>query len=217
MIKIQVIDEKLLLETLTNDHSGQKEEQGKENLTSIKSQNLLKEDVSLIDLIPETKSLIFSFKNIGKIENLNGFDKIIKLCLDNNSIEEICNLDHFIHLKWLDLSFNKITKITGLDKLKSLEDLSLCNNKITIVEGLDKLPKLQCLSLGSNLISNFSDTLSLRYVKSLKMITLMGNPLSHDEYYKKKALAYFPQFGTSIILSLTPPKRWTRLSLCQES
>ena len=56
------------------------------------------------------------------IENLIGFERLVKLCLDNNYIEEITNLSHLTSLRWLDLSFNKIRKIQGLDQLTQLED-----------------------------------------------------------------------------------------------
>ena len=92
-------------------------------------------EVSLVDLAPKALTLTLSFKSVGHIENLVGFDRLEKLCLDNNFIEEIVNLSHLKCLKWLDLSFNKIRRIQGLDQLKRLEDLSLYCNKISVVEG----------------------------------------------------------------------------------
>ena len=93
-------------------------------------------EVSLVDLAPKALTLTLSFKSVGHIENLVGFDRLEKLCLDNNFIEEIVNLSHLKCLKWLDLSFNKIRRVQGLDQLKKLEDLSLYCNKISVVEGM---------------------------------------------------------------------------------
>ena len=56
----------------------------------------------------EVNHLIFSFKNILKIDNLIGFDRLVKLQLDNNIIEKVENLSHLSNLEWLDLSFNMI-------------------------------------------------------------------------------------------------------------
>lgn len=78
--------------------------------------------------------LSLSYKNILKIQNLDGLFYLEKLQLDNNLIERIENLDHLVNLKWLgkifysDLSFNCIKEIKGLEKLTQITDLSLYNN-----------------------------------------------------------------------------------------
>lgn len=40
----------------------------------------------------------FSFKNLAKISNLWGLDKLVKLQLDNNRIEKIENLRHLVSI-----------------------------------------------------------------------------------------------------------------------
>lgn len=47
----------------------------------------------------EVKCLLLSYQNILKIDNLVGFDKLIKLQLDNNIIEKIENLGHLVNLE----------------------------------------------------------------------------------------------------------------------
>ena len=42
----------------------------------------------------EVKCLHLSYQNVLKIDNLVGFDKLVKLQLDNNIIEKIENLGH---------------------------------------------------------------------------------------------------------------------------
>ena len=102
------------------------------------------EESSIVELAPITEALVLSFNSIGKIENMNGFDNLTKLCLDNNQIEKIQGLSHLKKLRWLDLSFNKIRKIEGLDSMEDLVDLSLYSNKITEVSGLSTCLNLQC-------------------------------------------------------------------------
>ena len=101
LIRVQVIDERMLFETLKKSD---KEKLKDKDFSSEKQDDI-------INLITEASSLILSYKNIMKIENLIGFEKLTKLCLDNNSIETISNLTPLTNLKWLDLSFNKISKI----------------------------------------------------------------------------------------------------------
>ena len=67
--------------------------------------------LKISEIMNEVDTLRLSFKNIVKIDNLTGFEKLTTLCLDNNGIEDICNLEACANLKWLDLSFNKITEI----------------------------------------------------------------------------------------------------------
>lgn len=47
--------------------------------------------------------LVLSYCNIYAIDNLQGFEKLTELRLDNNIIERIDNLSHLTNLKWLDL------------------------------------------------------------------------------------------------------------------
>ena len=183
LIKTKVVDENLLLEGL-HKHELHKADESK-------AEYKLDETNDIINLIPNATILLLSFKNISKIENLVGFTKLTKLCLDNNNIETITNLSLLVNLTWLDLSFNKIKKIEGLNNLINLEDLSLFNNLITVIEGLDNCKKLKCLSIGNNQISNINDTILLRRIPSLRILTLAGNPICKDSDYKKKVIVYF--------------------------
>eukprot|EP01040_Poterioochromonas_malhamensis_P012764 gene12764-13990_t len=177
--EIQVIDDRLLIEGILEERTVS------ENDTS-----RLTGEINLVEIAPTVETLTLSFKRIAKIENLIGFERLIKLCLDNNSIEDIINLSHLTSLKWLDLSFNKIRKIHGLDALIHLEDLSLYSNKISSVDGLEKLVKLQCLSLGNNRIDSMEQIIKLRQLRNLKMLTLSDNPICRESEYRMIVLAY---------------------------
>jgi Leucine-rich repeat (LRR) protein len=135
-VEIQVIEDKLLLDGIADE--------------KLKGIDFTRQSIefNLVEYAPKVETLELSFKRISRIENLVGFENLIKLCLDNNLIEEITNLSHLTKLKWLDLSFNKIRRIQGLEHLTQLDDLSLYSNKISIIEGLEKCTNLQCLSLG---------------------------------------------------------------------
>ena len=173
--EVQVIDDKLLIEGIVVKKSDSGER---------------REELSLVDMCPIAASLVLSFQNIGKIENLVGLESLTKLCLDNNQIKDIVGLDHLVNLKWLDLSFNNIQVIDGLRSLKQLEDLSLYSNKISSIEGLDQCTSLQCLSLGNNKIDSLEQVIRLRQLSSLRMLTLAGNPICDEAEYKMTILAY---------------------------
>ena len=175
-VDIQVIDDKLLAEGLT--------------VANADSDSPYVGEINLVDAAPSAVKLSMSFKNIGRIENLVGFDRLEKLCLDNNLLEEIINLGHLKCLKWLDLSFNKIRRIQGLENLRQLEDLSLYCNKISVIEGLESCPNLQCLSLGNNRIDSLDQVIKLRQVRSLRMLTVANNPIENNSEYRMTVLAY---------------------------
>jgi len=138
----------------------------------------------------EVKCLLLSYQNILKIDNLVGFDKLIKLQLDNNIIEKIENLGHLVNLEALDLSFNNISEISGLDTLTNLTTLSLFSNRITQLGGLDALTKLQVLSVGNNLIQQLDNVMYLRPFAMLQAVNLVGNPFCQDEEYRRYVLAH---------------------------
>ena len=174
---MRVIDDAMLIDSIVLDKFQKAEVDNNEN-------------IDVVDLVPSAEILLLSFKNIFKIENLVGFYNLIKLCLDNNFIEEICNLQFLKKLKWLDLSFNKIKKIQGLKSLTELEDLTLFSNKITVVEELENCQKLKCLSIGNNKIDSLDQILKFRQLPELRMLTLSGNPICKESEYKTMVLAY---------------------------
>ncbi|CAM9289298.1 unnamed protein product [Phaeothamnion confervicola] len=144
----------------------------------------------LAQLVAQATTLSLSYRNVLEIDNLQGFHRLTKLCLDNNIIERICNLDHLVSLRWLDLSFNAIKRIEGLGALTRLMDLSLCNNQIAEIEGLDACQELQCLSLGNNRIAGLDNIVRLRQFTKLRLVSLSGNPVCKESEYKSAVLAY---------------------------
>tara|TARA_B110001452_G_C15211075_1_gene420076 strand:- start:78 stop:1637 length:1560 start_codon:yes stop_codon:yes gene_type:complete len=138
----------------------------------------------------EVDCLIFSFKNILKIDNLIGFDRLVKLQLDNNIIERVENLSHLHALEWLDLSFNNISEISGLESLTSLTNLSFFSNRITSIGNLDTLKNLQLLSLGNNLIRNLDSIMYLRPFAHLQAVNFVGNPFCQESEYRAYVLAH---------------------------
>lgn len=138
----------------------------------------------------DVKCLLLSYQNILKIDNLVGFDRVVKLQLDNNIIEKIEHLGHLTSLEALDLSFNNISEISGLENLTRMTTLSLFSNRITQLGGLDTLDKLQVLSVGNNLISQLDNVMYLRSFSKLQAVNLVGNPFCQEEEYRRYVLAH---------------------------
>ncbi|XP_017060984.1 dynein regulatory complex subunit 3 [Drosophila ficusphila] len=118
------------------------------------------------------------FKNILRIDHLWMMPNLTKLCLNCNKIEVIEHLNMLTALKDLNLSFNYITRIENLETLVNLEKLSLFSNRIRKIENIHTLEKLVILSIGNNLIDTVEGIERLRFVGSLKVLNLEGNPIA---------------------------------------
>ena len=140
----------------------------------------------------EIEVLSLSFKNLSRIDNLNGLKSLTTLKLDNNIISTIENLDHLVNLTWLDLSFNNISKISGLEALTKLTDLTLFNNSISTFSGLEGLTNLNVLSIGNNNIGDVKEIRGLRQYSNLNVLNMDGNPVCDDTEYKMTVLAFLP-------------------------
>ena len=178
-VDLSVIDDKLLAEAILDEKSAAEAE-------GIRAAG----EPNLVELGPVCSSLVLSFKNIGRIENLIGFDNLLKLYLDNNQIEEIGNIGHLTKLQWLDLSFNKIREIKGLENLTELKDVSFYSNKIRTIKGLENCKKIECLSLGNNKIESLDQIIKLRGMECLKSLSIAGNKVCEDNECRNITLVY---------------------------
>ncbi|XP_020807053.1 dynein regulatory complex subunit 3 [Drosophila serrata] len=124
------------------------------------------------------RTMRLEFKNILRIDHLWMMPNLTTLCLNCNKIEVIEHLTMLTALKDLNLSFNYITRIENLETLVNLEKLSLFSNRIQKIENLQTLEKLVILSIGNNLINTVEGIERLRFVSSLRVLNLEGNPIA---------------------------------------
>ncbi|XP_071964951.1 leucine-rich repeat-containing protein 49-like isoform X2 [Antedon mediterranea] len=146
------------------------------------------EEISGLDGLKSLRVLMLGKNRIKKIENLDTLLKLDVLDLHGNQIKDVENLGHLEELRVLNLAGNNITTVQNLLGMDSLTELNLRRNKITIVEDVDNLPTLQRLFLSFNCIASFEDISCLGDSTSLTELSLDGNPLSHDSYYKQTIL-----------------------------
>lgn len=183
-----IINEDLILECLKSQSLWLNEsDDQRPDAECLKLRELLAEEVLDITL---TTILDFSFRNIYEIAHLQGFERLVKLKLDNNKIRKIENVDHLVNLEWLDLSFNQIRKIDGLGTLSKLRTLVLSSNRVDAIENLEGSPDLEILSLADNRITNLAEVEALRTFKNLKVLNLKGNPVVDVEDFHNTAYAF---------------------------
>uniref|UniRef100_A0A3Q3XF82 Leucine rich repeat containing 49 n=1 Tax=Mola mola TaxID=94237 RepID=A0A3Q3XF82_MOLML len=106
-------------------------------------------------------------------------------CLDNL---QDSNVSHLSQLKVLNLAGNSISRVENLQGLDCLTEHNLWHNCISVVIEVDLLPCLQRLFLSCNNIISFDQLACLGELCSLSEVTLDGNPIALETWYKQAVL-----------------------------
>ena len=166
---------------------------------------------TLFDFTPpiSLRQANFSHNKIGDMPDLSAFKHLVKLNLDHNGISQIAGLSACQSLMILTLSNNNIDKIEGLDDLR-LRRLSLSCNKLTQIENLESVTLLQevdfsgnnifglsgftakhqlySLNMSDNQISDLEEMRHLAFIKSLRVLNFVNNPVVDVEEYRKSVI-----------------------------
>jgi hypothetical protein len=100
-------------------------------------------NMNIIDLTP-----------LEYIDNIDYYEYIKTLYLNNNQIEDISHLKNFNQLNYLFLNNNQIEDISILQNFNNLIELDLSNNVIIDISSLQNLNNLRYLSLNDNQIKD---------------------------------------------------------------
>ncbi|XP_043934404.1 leucine-rich repeat-containing protein 49 [Protopterus annectens] len=152
-------------------------------------------------------------KKISKLENLKKLDV---LDLHGNEIRKIENINHLSELRVLNLSRNMIIHVENLNGLDSLAELNVRYNQIVSVRDADALPCLQRLFLSFNNISSFEEIFCLAESSSLSEITLDGNPIAQESWYKQTVLRHMLQLRQLDMKRITEEERRTASALARK-
>ncbi|XP_061101674.1 leucine-rich repeat-containing protein 49-like isoform X1 [Conger conger] len=145
-------------------------------------------ELSGISALTSLRVLMLGKNRIKRIWNLESLTKLDVLDLHANQIAQIENLSHLAELRVLNLAGNLISRVEGLEGLDSLTELNLRHNRISYVTEVDRLPFLQRLFLSCNCIGSFDELACLGESCSLSELTLDGNPVAQETWYRPAAL-----------------------------
>ncbi|XP_053722518.1 leucine-rich repeat-containing protein 49 isoform X2 [Synchiropus splendidus] len=141
-----------------------------------------------IEALSSLKVLLLGRNRIEKISCLDRLSKLNILDLQHNQISRIENVSHLKELEVLNLAGNRISRVENLDGLDCLTELNLRYNCIFLLTEVDRLPSLQRLFLSCNNITSFDQLAFLGKSHSLSELTLDGNPVALETWYKQAVL-----------------------------
>ncbi|XP_053127968.1 leucine-rich repeat-containing protein 49 [Hemicordylus capensis] len=165
------------------------------------------EEISGLSTLRSLRVLLLGNNRIQRISNLENLLNLEVLDLHGNQIASIENLSHLSELRLLNLARNCLTLVENLSGLDSLAELNLRYNQITSVKDVDTLPCLQRLFLSFNNISCFDDIQCLADSSSLSDITLDGNPIALETWYKHTVLHHMMQLRQLDMKKITEEER----------
>uniref|UniRef100_A0A3Q2DYT4 Leucine rich repeat containing 49 n=1 Tax=Cyprinodon variegatus TaxID=28743 RepID=A0A3Q2DYT4_CYPVA len=145
-------------------------------------------DMTGLEHLSSLRILMLGKNRIQKIGCLESLSKLNILDLHDNQISKMENISHLHELQVLNLSGNQISRVENLQGLSSLIELHLQNNSISVVTEVDRLPGLQRLFLRCNNILSFDQLACLGESHSLSELTLDGNPVALETWYKQAVL-----------------------------
>ncbi|KAM7014937.1 leucine-rich repeat-containing protein 49 [Tautogolabrus adspersus] len=141
-----------------------------------------------IEALSSLRILMLGKNRILKICFLESLSKLNILDLHDNQISRIENVSHLNELQVLNLAGNNISRVENLQGLNRLTELNLRHNCISVLTEVDRLPCLQRLFLGCNNITSFDQLACLGESRSLSELTLDGNPVALETWYKQAVL-----------------------------
>ncbi|XP_029985952.1 leucine-rich repeat-containing protein 49 [Sphaeramia orbicularis] len=141
-----------------------------------------------IEALCSLRILMLGKNRIQKISSLESLVKLNILDLHDNKIARIENMSHLSELRVLNLAGNNIGRVENLHGLGSLTELNLRHNCISALTEVDFLPCLQRLFLSCNNITSFDQLACLGETCSLSELTLDGNPVALETWYKQAVL-----------------------------
>ncbi|XP_056428452.1 leucine-rich repeat-containing protein 49 [Hyla sarda] len=174
------------------------------------------EEISGLSSLKSLRVLMLGKNKIQKISNLENLKNLDVLDLHGNQISKIENIGHLGELRVLNLARNQISQVENLIGLDSLTELNLRHNSISVVRDVDTLPSLQILYLSFNNISRLNDILCLADSTTLSDVTLDGNPIVQESWYRQTILGHMLQLRQLDMKRITEEERRTASVLARK-
>ncbi|XP_078388582.1 leucine-rich repeat-containing protein 49 isoform X2 [Cetorhinus maximus] len=168
---------------------------------------------------PEERAEHSDRLNLDRIKNISNLESLTDLDVLDLHANQICrmeNINHLTELRVLNLAGNFIVHVENMSGLDSLTELNLRRNRIKSVRDADTLPRLQRFFLSFNNISRFEDIACLADSLSLSEVTLDGNPIAQESWYKHTILRHMLQLRQLDMKKITEEERRMALIMAKK-
>ncbi|XP_041034599.1 leucine-rich repeat-containing protein 49 isoform X3 [Carcharodon carcharias] len=168
---------------------------------------------------PEERAEHSDRLNLDRIKNISNLESLTDLDVLDLHANQICrmeNINHLTELRVLNLAGNFIVHVENMSGLDSLTELNLRRNRIESVRDADTLPRLQRFFLSFNNISRFEDIACLADSLSLSEVTLDGNPIAQESWYKHTILRHMLQLRQLDMKKITEEERRMALIMARK-
>ncbi|GJQ15620.1 hypothetical protein GpartN1_g7411.t1 [Galdieria partita] len=167
-----------------------------EKLRNLEVLNVSHNQLSNLAGIEHCEELRALVANDNKIATLDSFIKLVNLnslILSRNHLQDITAIRSIVTLKKLSCSHNQLRRIPDLSRLVQLTELRLNDNLIdSLPSTLASNRSLKVLDLGHNRIRNKEDLSVLSLLPRLKVLNLVGNPVSLEEDFQSSIIKLCP-------------------------
>jgi hypothetical protein len=163
------------------------------NLIFLDIYNNQLQQISGLEGAPHLRVLMLGKNQIKKIEKLELVPKLDVLDLHCNLISRIEGLSNLKDLRVLNLAGNNITEVDRMDGLSSLTELNLRRNQVATVQNVSGLTSLSRFFLSKNQINSFDSIQTIFSIKTLAELSLDGNPVASNRYYRQYLLEQIKQ------------------------
>ena len=161
--------------------------------SNYKSLMLSKRKLTQVPIVDSSQKdiqlLYINLNKIIQIENLTQFIELIELYIQNNKISKITNLPNT--LVKLDISNNELQTLSGIEQAPKLKWLNIENNAIHSLNELNKLTNLVELYSAGNFISNEKECYSLKAIKCLEIVDLLGNEVCRNVHDIRLGMIFY--------------------------
>lgn len=111
----------------------------------------------------------------------------------------------------INLWGNNIDDISIIEEMKQLQIISLSVNKISSLKAFKNHQNITDLSLRSNNIFDFNEVAYLSSCPNLRVLWLNDNPISEDEAYRSKVIQLLPQINKLDDILITESERFENI------
>ena len=145
-------------------------------------------NVRSLELVVDTTELSLTF--LG-----DRFPNLEKLRLNNSKISSVRDIGcSFKNLRFLSLAHCGLTSLDGISLLSpKLEELYAAFNEISELNDVMGLDNLKIIDLEENNVKNIAEVEFLTLCKSMRALTLAGNPCANSATYKQDVMKHCKQ------------------------